>query len=369
MAHKIYKVGVLTWHYYTNFGSTLQAFSSLAMLRRAGYDAELINYRDPRTGVLSGVRYWLKRAFVHTVGRLVPPFYRRHVTPPAVKYFRKKYFVETELVQTPEKLFELTGKYDCVLFGSDQIWAPNCYNPVYFGAFVSEGIRKVSYAASIGLNDIPDGLVEDYGRLLSDFHSVSVREVEGMWLLKERCGIDASVVLDPTLMTDATVYRGMERQSVVREGSKYVFCYFLNKEHGYSDSVIKYSRSRGLEIIGVSARAEDGKWMRRLTGLGADQFLWLVDNAEVIFTDSYHGTIFSMLFHKKFWTFVRFAENSPVCQNSRIRQLQSYFKIDRRIVSVTSELNEMTEIDYTDFEARLGRLREQSWYYLQKALS
>ena len=96
---------------------------------------------------------------------------------------------------------------DAVIYGSDQIWAPNCYNPFYFFHFLrGKEIRKISYAASIGLNEIPSNLVPIYKRHLQDFYKVSVREEEGKVLLNKECGIDADVVLDPTLSVDVKVY-------------------------------------------------------------------------------------------------------------------------------------------------------------------
>ena len=150
---------------------------------------------------------------------------------------------------------------------------------------------------------------------------------------------------------------------------KYLFCYFLNKEHQYKEIVQKYAFEHNLQIVGVSDKVEDGKWMIRLTGLGADHFLWLfVNNAETIMTDSYHGSIFSLLFHKNLWIFQRFAENNPICQNSRIRQLQNYFNLQHRVISATSQLDEASSIDYNDFEFKLNLLRTSSLEFLKNAL-
>ena len=108
--------------------------------------------------------------------------------------------------------------------------------------------------------------------------------------------------------------------------------------------------------------------MTKLTNIGADQFLWLINKAEVIFTDSYHGSIFSLLFHKNLWTFVRFEENNPVCQNSRIRQLQNNFNIGHRIISANGVVDESKSIDYEYFENKLAELRLESISYIKAVL-
>ena len=217
------------------------------------------------------------------------------------------------------------------------------------------------------MNNIPENLIGVYKQNLSSYKAVSVREEEGRVLLKNKCGVDATVVLDPTLMIDVGVYRKMKKPVKGIKG-KYIYCYFLNKEHQYRDIVEMYARERNLQIIGSSDKETDTIWMNKLSNLGADHFLWLIDNAETIFTDSYHGSIFSLLFHKNLWTFVRFDENNPICQNSRIRQLQNNFGIGHRIISSNATIDDSKIVDFDYFENRLSELRADSFNYLNNAL-
>lgn len=366
----IKKVGILTWHYYSNFGSSLQAFALQHTLSKLGKDVSIINYHNPKFGIYSKKKRFIIHLLVyldwctlHLFNNLIKNKF------PGINTisFQTRVFRLSPFIQTSDGLNSITSRLDCVVFGSDQIWAPNVYNPVYMGCYVSEKVRKISYAASIGLNEIPDNLAEIYRHNLLSFQDIAVREQEGKELLKRRCGIDASVVLDPTLMVDVEIYKKMQR-SVAGITREYIFCYFLNKDHRYKEKVQEYARIHNLQIIGVSDNIDDASWMMRLTYLGADQFLWLIDHAETIFTDSYHGSIFSLLFHKNLWVFVRFSENNPICQNSRIRQLQTYFDIGHRIISNQSFIDDAKTIDYDCFEARLAELRESSMLYLKKAL-
>lgn len=363
MANK--KIGILTWHYYPNFGSGLQAFALQSIIQSLGYEGLIINYRNPIYGKSIWWKNFVKKIIYYTLAPFNKRIKNKVISETAV--YQKKYLNQTRPFYEPSNLCEISKDYNCIVYGSDQIWAPNVYNPIYMGAYVSNHVRKISYAASIGLNDIPDDMVETYKNNLSTFHAVAVREQEGKELLKNRCGIDASVVLDPTLMVGVDVYRKMQRTVDGIEG-KYIFCYFLNKDHRYVDKVIQYAKEYNLQIVGVSDKPDDASWMNRLTNVGADQFLWLINHAETIFTDSYHGSIFSLLFHKNLWTFVRFAEDSPICQNSRIRQLQANFNIAHRIISAKSEIDDDKSIDYDYFENRLVNLRESSLLYLKKAL-
>ena len=352
-------IGIVTWHYYGNFGSALQ---SLALFRAASSmgEVEFVNYRDPRFGSPNKLKDAIRIVLGATIGHLISKYaYGKCV-------FSHRYLKEGKLTTDEKTLTNLAGKYDIIICGSDQIWAPNCFNPVYFASFAQPHTRKISYAASIGLNDIPSPLVQEYRTLLSSFAAISVREDEGKKLLYDRCGINSTVVLDPTLLHDASFYSKLQCRVPGIKG-RFMLCYFLNTDHQYQERVECYARQHNLQIVGVSDRDDDGNWMLRLTNLGAHHFLWLVNNAEVVMTDSYHGTIFSLLFHKTFYTFVRFAEDSPICQNSRIRQLQSYFNLEGHILGAT-DIPMATTMDYINFERRLGVLRKESLDYLHRAL-
>lgn len=359
------KVGIVTWHYYGNFGSGLQAFALQNLISSMGHNVNIINYRNPQFGKRVRWKSIVKFFLHNTVGLVNKKIYDK--TLQGVNKYQKRYLHQTKCFYEPEQIAEITKGYSSLVYGSDQIWAPNVYAPIYMGAYIPADVQKISYAASIGLNDIPNELIGVYQQNLSSYKAVSVREYEGKELLKNKCEIEATVVLDPTLMVDANVYRKMKKPVKGVKG-KYIYCYFLNKEHQYRESVEKYAREHNLQIVGTSDRDADSEWMNKLTNLGADQFLWLIDNAETIFTDSYHGSIFSLLFHKNLWTFVRFDENNPICQNSRIRQLQNNFGIGHRVISSKAAIDDSKVIDFDYFENRLSELRTDSYIFLKNAL-
>lgn len=353
-------VGIMTWHYYHNFGSALQGYALQSSICSLGYKCHIINYRNKRFGEYDPIKEWVKIL----LDRLnVSKKYRFPFS-----CFHAKYLKQTTIEQNSQNLYTTVAKFDTVICGSDQIWAPNVFNPVYMLDFVPDDIPKVSYAASIGLNEIPDELVGTYQKLLSRFRAISVRENQGAQLLDQRCGIKAEVVLDPTLLMNVDDWKKVEKK--VKGKNKFIFCYFLNKDHRYKQSVRKYAKKKGVEVIGCSANPEDTSWMTVLGNeIGPCEFLWLIHHAEAVFTDSYHGTIFSLLYHKPFITFERFENTDKICQNSRIYQLDDYFNLTQRIIKVEEE----TELiiggfDYDIFEQRLCELRKSSLEFLRKAL-
>lgn len=361
------KLGVLTWHYYPNYGSRLQAYAICRYLRISGFDVILINYRNKLYGRSSFLR---KLCFSCIF--LIPQNVFEQISKKlafASQRFDKKHLPQTKEVNTEEQLRVLSNNYDSIICGSDQIWAPNVYNPIYMLNFVPDSINKISYAASIGLNSIPNDLVESYKKYIGRLNHISVRENKGKEILKTQCGIDATVVIDPTLLLPKEEWDMLKKPSKIK--GKYIFCYFLKKDHQYKDLVREFAKEKGYAIHGVSDNSDDASWMHLydFRSVGPCEFIGLIEGSEGIFTDSYHGTIFSMIYHKPFTLFERFNSSDKICQNSRIEQLKKYFGIDENVVRVDS-LNtvKLNPVDYEAFEKSLALLREHSMSFLKNAL-
>lgn len=353
-------VGIITWHYYTNYGSALQAYAMQSSLTSLGWESCIINYRNKRFGKYNPVKEKVKIFLDKT------RIFKKYSF--SFSAFCAEYLHQTSVKYNSGNLRKIVSKFDVVVCGSDQIWAPNVFNPVYMLDFVPDGIPKISYAASIGLNEIPDDLVGTYQKLLSRFQAISVREKQGAQLLDQRCGIKSEVVLDPTLLVNVGHWKELEKK--VNRKDKFIFCYFLNKDHRYKEAVQAYAKRHGVEVIGCSANTEDASWMTILGNeIGPCEFLWLIHHAETVFTDSYHGTIFSLLYHKPFITFERFENSDKICQNSRIYQLDDHFCLSQRIIRVTDDTEiVIDDFDYDMFEQRLCELRKSSMEFLKKAL-
>ncbi len=360
MASKNNKVGIFTWHFFTNFGSALQAYAMQESINDLGYKGEIIDYRG---GKRNGEIFLLKS--------FISKFYKPEIRSYKFIDFQKKYFNMSRCVLKRENLKKASRKYKAIVAGSDQIWAPSQFNSTYFLDFFSG--KKISYAASIGLEYIPSELCSQYQSLLFDFSSVMVREHTAKDLLFKNCDISSQVVLDPTMLISADNWKKLEKSTKHIEScakKPFVFCYLLNKEHRYRELIENYAKKENLKIIGWSLNENDSSWMENLSKeIGPQEFLWLISRADTVITDSYHGTIFSLLYHKKFITLERFKNDSPICQNSRIYQLDKYFGIKENIVcaDVCDELN-VVNIKYTAFEEKLALLRKNSTTLLKNAL-
>ena len=351
------KVAIVTWYHSKNFGSQLQAYALYNVIAGLGFDVYMIRFCN---------RTRLRKIYYRILNALplkFAYFLNKSVAKPSYQFVRN--FMKEKFVN-PKKF--LSG-FDAVVCGSDQIWAPNVFDSKYMLDFVPDGMNKFSYAASIGLNAIPNELKEKYTHLLNRLSNVSVREEKGKELLNVCCHINASVVLDPTLLLSAKEWKKIEIPPMIKDS--YIFCYFLNSSHNYKDIVLDYQNRKGCMIIGLSENSEDKQWMKLLDykDVGPREFIGLIHNADSVITDSYHCTIFSLHFNKPFITFERFKVTDVICQNSRIEQLNTYFNIKNNIVNpnINARLDVIAN-DYQEFEEKRQKLKDCSLLYLKNAL-
>lgn len=351
------KIGILTWHYYENFGSALQSLALQKTVSDLGHITKIINYRNPKFGKTTELKRFIQYCFC----KCFPSIYYIPYL-----YFQKKFLHETYLTYDSSNVSRITKYYDTIIYGSDQIWAPNVFNSIYFGDQVE--CKKISYAASIGLSEIPIDMKEKYKSFIGAFDYVSVRENEGANLLKQ-IGINATVVLDPTLLIEANYYRKIARKPSLNI-ENYVFCYFLNEKHQYSEKVQAFCKLNSLIAIGKSADPSDSLWLKNIENIGPLEFLWLIDHAAYVITDSYHGTIFSLILGKKFVSFERFKNNDCINQNSRIFQLKQVYHLEHEIINIDDfdSGKYQCNYDYDAFNIKRKELREVSLDYLRSAI-
>ena len=364
--HHLKRIGILTWHYYGNFGSALQTYALQTVLELQGYKVFIVNYRNIKFGKHSMLKKYVAY-MLHMLLSRAPGKIGCNCSFPFF-YFQKKFLHETIPFQNVDNIQNILKRYgvDTIVYGSDQIWAPNVFNPIYMGKGInSHNIKKISYAASLGVTDISADVAQLYKELLSEYEMITVREEAGVRLLTEKCGITAEVVLDPTLLLNASDYKILERKPRDMKEKEFCFCYFLNEDNQYLQTVNKFNIEK-YALIGFDANKKHKNIVKNIEKIGPQEFLWLVHYAKHIYTDSYHGTIFSMLYHKQFNTFERFSPECPINQNSRINQLKKYFFIQDVIVPFDGKKDTFKEYDYSNFDDLLSELRKKSISFLER---
>ena len=365
------KVGIITWHYCNNYGSFFQVFALQSYIESIGYEAQIINYRTPGSSaakkIIKKAIYRLERL---TPGRLVL-ILRRIFGSSEIFGFkfwaaRNRLLRRTELILDKNKLSKKARAYYAVVCGSDQIWAPRGLDTAYMLDFVPDDVKKISYAASIGFNYIPDDMRDEYKKYISRIDSVSVREDTGVKLLKECCDICAADVLDPTFLVDRSNWENLASETLGEDN--FIFCYFLNQNHKYKKTVLDAAERLGYKIAGVSANGKDADWLELNNDITPEEFLERVKKAKLIFTDSFHGKALSMIMNRDFYVFERFENSDPVNQNSRIYSILKKAGLSDRIVGADRNIEPFGHIDYDRTNGLLETERQKSKAFLKEAL-
>lgn len=336
------KIGLLTWHHYGNVGSNLQAIAMQNIFTTQSTETEFINYRPK-------YREPWYRNLIRLICSSIADFYP-HLLPEILRFraysFQKHYMKQSKLIKKVEELANEAYRYDAVICGSDQIWAPNVFKKEYLLSFVPDEIKKFSYAASIGLNIIPDNLIDNYIKYLKRFQLIGIREVQGAKLISAlipECSEKIVDVLDPTFLVPVKFWDDIS--ILPKYNDNYLFCYFLGDNEWQREYASKWAHEHGLKVIIYSNYNTDSQYADyHISFMGPREFVGYIRNAFHVMTDSFHGTTFSIIYKKQFNIFYRFADNDPICQNSRINNLIDKFGIGNSVVF--QNMQNDCDIDY-----------------------
>lgn len=252
----------------------------------------------------------------------------------------------------------LYRNYDFFISGSDQVWNPHyTFTGTTDLLMFAKPEQSISYAGSFGVESIPDEQKEMYRKGLNGFKSISVRESAGAKIVEELTGIKAEIVLDPTLMISAEQWRKVEKAPDNCPKGKYVLVCALGKKNDtFNRAVEVYGKN--YKIYDIFAKNKYGKDI----AIGPAEFLYLIDHAEMILTDSFHTTAFSILFRKKVRTFNRPGIN----MNSRIVTLSEVTGLSNCMKDGSFFVDD--EYRYENVDEILDKARAKSLNFLKEAL-
>lgn len=376
------KVSIVTLFDNGNYGSELQSLALFRYISDKGNDVTLCHVKAQSKLIRALEVLWdrafltLKTAFSkemkqYLIDRTINLSKQRSISPELKQYIHL--FVSKHIVSERISRWNLPNKrYEIYVCGSDQIWSALKLpiSPELFLHKVSPQ-RKIAYAPSIGLDRLPLYYIKQVKKYISDFKYLSVREKTAKQSLKEHMELDAIQVLDPTMLVGIDMWDGF----LIDEGKKaptqeYVFCYFLGE---LSDDTIRCINeiADGCEIV-ILPHEEDSKKVFNGNYLLADplDFVNLIKNAKYVLTDSFHGSVFSILYNKQFIVTKR-SHVGRVAQTSRITSLLSMFGLENQYCEYTNDmLNALrTPIDYISKKEILHEEQIKSRSFLDNALN
>lgn len=362
-----------------NYGALLQGFALNQILNDMGYDSSIIRYKGDgdikKNSLLKNpITRFCKRIAIFVFCRkdAYLKSYKNDIKQ-RLKKIIKFQDLHIKFANTRQWSFrELKRKkpvayaYVC---GSDQIWNP-CFNGNdrgYFLTFVPKGTKKIAYAPSLGVNEIPQKDVDIIRSYVDDFDFLSIREQNGVNLLKKITSKKVDWVLDPTLVLERKKWAHLA-VDVCRK--PYILVYHFSGENQLKDCVLRLSQKYNLDVISIPMNKVSYNDGFEFNFAGVEEFLGLIKNAKLVCTDSFHATVFSIILNTPFLVFMREQIASGVDMNSRIESLLMMTNLTDRIVVTPQTIEQLNifECDYGQAYAKIDELKTFSYNYLQSAL-
>lgn len=378
------KIGVITfWDSQDNYGQLLQCFALQHYLKGKGHDVYLIRYKPTPSSksIFLRLKHYLKSLNVVHVSSFIKyrkdlkqqmKFQKAH--PRYFDEFRDKFISSTEKCYAGyrELWTEDWSSFDVLITGSDQVWSySNAENlNAYFLNWGQFNLKRIAYAASFGRKMLPPDYDRKLSVLLSDMDFVGLREQSGVELCQHKGRTDARLVCDPTLLLSSVDYLSTIVESKEIEQENSLFCYLLNWETLFPYEELKaFLHENGLEMKFVPAHGvETKKFFEPMEDLTIPSWLSHLKSAKYVVTNSFHGTVFCILFHKSFMTLPLLGQSTGM--NERIITLLSELGLTHRIYSKGKNCEELLAqpIDWDKVDELLKRFRKSSTDFLENAL-
>ena len=361
------KICTLTLDGYFNYGNVLQRYALQRVLQNLISDVDSLWYMPdnfaPRSfwqwGWKNYIKYILNwksfRTNFHGGGNGSEMVRQGKIKDWCDRYIRIK--------KMPINSSDISTQYDYFIVGSDQVWNPvfNMLDCAFL--FFAPPKKRIAYAASISCPELPSEKIDLYKKGFAGMAHISMREQQGADTVKELSGRDVPVVVDPTLLLSADDWRKVSRQPAWYHENDYILTYFLGER---PDVVTLLERETGLKVVNL---LDKDVYEHYVTG--PDEFIWAIEHAKLVYTDSFHGTVFSILFRTPFVVCNRIGNAVEEKMGSRIDTLLGYFGLEARRGTKNNGYaieNPLSEPDWSQVDDVLARERKRSDEYLRQAL-
>lgn len=335
------KVGIVTITSGANYGNRLQNYAMQITLRKLGYNPYTIRKKDERKSVKGTIKKLVK----HITGYKYTPLDKR--IERFEKFNRKYICFSKNYIESDDYSKKLCDEFDYFICGSDQIWNPNyrMNTGCHFLSFV-KGKNKISVSASLGIQNITESDSKRISKWMRELDAISVREKVAKDICEKIVGKKVSVLIDPTLMLDEEEWTKIAKKPKNMKNDDYILCYFLGSVNESCIADIKeYASNKKVKIVFL-----EDIW--RNLGFSSNEeytydpseFVWLISNSKFVITDSFHATVFSVIFKKKFIIVPRLDQKNNM--NSRFDSLLEMFEIENAIYNKDFGIEQNLKVDY-----------------------
>lgn len=385
------KVGIVSCYFKNNYGSMLQAYATKRILDNNNIPNETVNIDDNKDFSKGKKKYYLSQIFNFNfikskLGMIKMKFdtklnkkLGKNVSIRNKKYkeFRKEFNLSRRCKTYKDLTILAKERYSDILLGSDQLWLPvNVVSDYYTLNWVPDEINKISFSTSFGVSSIPKKYNKLYKKYLTRINHLSVREDTGISIIKEISGLDAKLVCDPTILLTREEWDEVAiKDRIIQD--KYILCYFLGNNIEHRKFAERLKEKTGYKIVSLNHADEYVKYSDIFCDIapfdiGPREWINLVKNAEYVCTDSFHGTVFSLIFNKTFFNFRRYKANSKASTNSRLDSLLNIVEVsNERILTGLEDVEKVInyKIDFKKVNKNLDKYREESKDWLLKSIT
>ncbi|WP_259013905.1 polysaccharide pyruvyl transferase family protein [Emticicia fluvialis] len=354
------KIGILTHHYpeNRNYGAMLQLFATYTTLSKLGHTPVVINYKFLKESG-GGLKASIRNYILNSLG--TKPF----------SEFSAKYLPNKTKEVTSESAADLNASIDLFLVGSDQVWrysyVPDIEN--FFFSFVDDNHKKISYAASFGLDrlEVPAKEVDRIKALINRFSSVSVREVSGVKICED-LGVNAQLVLDPVFLLDEKDYTDLIKKEGISDEKNegYIAQMLLDVEPSHINFINNLANKINTKVLNLKGKKYPvlGRITNKLYTI--PQWLNFIKNSEITITDSFHCVAFCLIFKKPF-----ICIGNPVRGMARLESLLGLVGLKHLLITEADfhKIDKIPEIDYRAVYQKLNAVRNESFEFLKKSLN
>lgn len=380
-------IGLVTCYFHHNYGSMLQAYATEMIMQQMGLPFQTIACKAP-------INYMQENKFLYIIKKLLiadwkmrlgkmkierakkenPMFAKNwEIRNKAFDQFAETFFHVSPYCKNREELTKMAENYSAFLVGSDQLWRTDSVEHGYYTLeWVPDHIRKIAYSTSIGVKEVPWFQVEKNKRFMNRFDHIALREQSACDLVYKLTGRKVPVVLDPTLLFTGDQWLEIQQQEPFTNG-KYIFCYLLGDNPSQREFIKTVKEKTGYKIVALQQLdnyiPSDEGFADDAPYVGPREFLNYIRNAEYVFTDSFHCSVFSILYKKNFFTFSRFAEGAKQSTNTRIDNLLHITGLEERRMTNDKTIEEVINFNrrFDGVDEKLNALRMSSMDYLYNA--
>lgn len=376
------RIGIATIHKSSNFGGSLQAYALYKYLESQGHSVEIIDLLRPvhdrfiydsRYKPYRSTRFTLKNRLLEFAKQLLGYKDNKGYSSEVSKQKFAEFFKDIKYSKEYRKvryIYKDAPQYDVYVSGSDQLWNPMHSFSIepFFLTFAPEGCKKISYATSIGVTKLTDREKTDFKRWLASYEAISVREDEGKQLLgsfiKDK---NIEVVADPTFLLDIKDWKKLAITPSMKEN--YILLFSLSNAKPLVDFAIRMSKESGKRLVIIKGPSLDANSPDYIldNNIGPREFLGYFDNADIVITDSFHGSVFSMLMGaKNFFSYIQ-----PVSKTgNRITNLLKTVEEPNHLLpsDLAKSYKELDEekIDKVALYDRIAKVREHAREFLAR---